>query len=64
MSVAAVETYASRTPDAEGWRGIPFRHPRELEAVAQDDGGKHDGGPMPPEAPRDPQPQPQGGDGK
>ncbi|MFB7634306.1 hypothetical protein ACFC0M_25635 [Streptomyces sp. NPDC056149] len=43
MSVAAVETYASRTPDAEGWRGIPFRHPRELEAVAQDDGGKHDG---------------------
>ncbi|MFE6686720.1 hypothetical protein ACFVFQ_09610 [Streptomyces sp. NPDC057743] len=62
MSVADVETYASRTPDAEGWRGIPFRHPRALGCVAQDDGGKHDGGPMPPEAPRDPQPQ--GGDGE
>ncbi|MFE7315314.1 hypothetical protein ACFU7T_19860 [Streptomyces sp. NPDC057555] len=62
MSVAAIETYASRTPDAEGWRGIPFRHPLESGVVAQEDGGKHDGGPMPPEAPRDPQPQ--GGDGE
>ncbi|MEU7635441.1 MULTISPECIES: hypothetical protein [unclassified Streptomyces] len=61
MSVAAVETYETRTPDAEGWRGIPFRRPRDGQVVAQDDGGKHDGGPMPPEAPRDPQPQ--GGDG-
>lgn len=62
MSVAAVETYEMRTPDTEGWRGIPFRHPRDLRAVAEKDGGKHDGGPMPPEAPREPQPQ--GGDGK
>ncbi|MFJ3949645.1 hypothetical protein ACIPXV_06170 [Streptomyces libani] len=52
MGVAAVETYETRTADAEGWRGVPFRHPADMEA----DGGKHDGGPMPPEAPRDPQP--------
>ncbi|WP_327155534.1 hypothetical protein [Streptomyces tubercidicus] len=57
MSALAVETYETRTPDAEGWRGVPFRHPADMEA----DGGKHDGGPMPPEAPREPQPQ--GGDG-
>lgn len=61
MSVAAVDTYGTRTPDAEGWRGVPFRRPRDL-VTAEDDGGKHDGGPMPPEAPRDPAPQ--GGDGK
>ncbi|WEV25588.1 hypothetical protein OYE22_10590 [Streptomyces sp. 71268] len=61
MSGATVETYENRTPDAEGWRGVPFRHPRDLRDVAQDDGGKHDGGPMPPEAPREPQPS--GGDG-
>ncbi|MFE6778295.1 hypothetical protein [Streptomyces sp. NPDC057702] len=61
MSVPAVDTYETRTPDAQGWRGVPFRLPRDLRAVAQDDGGKHDGGPMPPEAPRDPQPS--GGDG-
>lgn len=60
MSAAAVETYETRTPDAEGWRGVPFRHPRDLTVVAQDDDGKHDGGPMPPEAPREPTPQ--GGD--
>ncbi|ARQ70359.1 hypothetical protein [Streptomyces marincola] len=48
---AAVDTYASRTPDAEGWRGVPFVHPAM-------DGGKHDGGPMPPEAPRPPEPGP------
>ncbi|KUL54775.1 hypothetical protein ADL22_02425 [Streptomyces sp. NRRL F-4489] len=59
MSVVAVETYETRAPDGEGWRGIPFRHPRDVEIVGQSDGGKHDGGPMPPEAPRDPQPQPQ-----
>ncbi|GGU94646.1 hypothetical protein GCM10010211_72200 [Streptomyces albospinus] len=58
MSAVSVDTYETRTPDTEGWRGIPFRHPVGMEA----DGGKHDGGPMPPEAPRDPQPQ--GGDGK
>ncbi|MGO4422481.1 hypothetical protein AB4Z54_28185 [Streptomyces sp. MCAF7] len=61
MNAAAVDTYETRTPDTEGWRGVPFRHPRDL-ATAQADGGKHDGGPMPPEAPRDPDPQ--GGDGK
>lgn len=58
MSALAVETYETRTPDAEGWRGVPFMHPADMEA----DGGRHDGGPMPPEAPREPQPQ--GGDGK
>ncbi|GGN41615.1 hypothetical protein GCM10012285_20990 [Streptomyces kronopolitis] len=47
MNAAAVDTYHARVPDAEGWRGIPFRHPRDKEATAQD-GGKHDGGPMPP----------------
>ncbi|MFH9248254.1 hypothetical protein ACH4LK_22835 [Streptomyces lydicus] len=57
MSVAAVETYETRTPDAEGWRGVPFKHPEDMAPVAADDGGKHDGGPMPPEAPREPQPQ-------
>ncbi|GAA0336072.1 hypothetical protein QZH56_12215 [Streptomyces olivoreticuli] len=61
MSVASpegVETFETRTPDADGWRGIPFRHPADMQAS---DGGRHDGGSMPPEAPRDPQPQ--GGDG-
>ncbi|WP_433547604.1 hypothetical protein ACQPZG_22900 [Streptomyces sp. CA-294286] len=57
---AHVDTYEKRVPDGEGWRGVPFRHPADLPVVA--DGGKHDGGPMPPEAPRDPQPQ--GGGGK
>ncbi|GAA2374003.1 hypothetical protein GCM10010246_81010 [Streptomyces cuspidosporus] len=61
MSAAAVDSYETRTPDAEGWRGVPFPHPRDL-ATAQADGGKHDGGPIPPEAPRDPAPQ--GGDGE
>lgn len=61
MSAAPVDVYETRTPDAEGWRGTPFRHPRDL-ATAKDDGGKHDGGPLPPEAPRDPAPQ--GGDSK
>ncbi|MDJ1137298.1 hypothetical protein [Streptomyces iconiensis] len=69
MSVAPVETYETRTPDAEGWRGTPFRHPRDLSEVTAEptavaapeaDGGQHDGGPMPPEAPRDPEPE--GGD--
>ncbi|MEV0038555.1 hypothetical protein [Streptomyces sp. NPDC050804] len=72
MSAQTVDTYETRRPDAEGWRGIPFRH---LEGVpvgdtadvsilvtAEDDGGKHDAGPLPPEAPRDPAPG--GGDGK
>ncbi|WP_326611614.1 hypothetical protein OG949_20980 [Streptomyces scopuliridis] len=56
MSLAGpeqVDRYETRVPDAEGWRGVPFRHPAEVEA----DSGKHDGGPMPPEAPRSPQPQ-------
>ncbi|MEU8886660.1 hypothetical protein [Streptomyces sp. NPDC048442] len=57
-----VDTYEKRTPDSEGWRGVPFRHPADLPVEV--DGGKHDAGPMPPEAPRDPQPQPQGGGGK
>ncbi|MGW2511908.1 hypothetical protein ACWC0A_21345 [Streptomyces scopuliridis] len=59
MSIAdpeRVDSYGTRALDAEGWRGVPFRHPACVEA----DGGKHDGGSMPPEAPRDPQPQ--GGD--
>lgn len=54
------DRYETRVPDAGGWRGVPFRHPDEIGA----DGGKHDGGPMPPEAPRDPQPGPQGGSGE
>ncbi len=57
MSAVAVETFETRAPDAEGWRGVPFRHPADMAA----DGGKHDGGPMPPEAPREPAPQPSGG---
>ncbi|MFI5803518.1 hypothetical protein [Streptomyces sp. NPDC051561] len=51
-----VDTYETRAPDATGWRGVPFRHADEIALL---DGGKHDGGPMPPEAPRDPQPPPQ-----
>lgn len=51
MTGLAVETYETRTPDTEGWRGVPFAHPLM-------DGGKHDGGPMPPEAPRPPEPKP------
>ncbi|MGY5133669.1 hypothetical protein ACWGJW_14900 [Streptomyces nigrescens] len=62
MSVAAVDRYETRRADAEGWRGVPFRHPRDMAVAAQDDGGEHDGGPMPPEAPREPAPQ--RGDGK
>lgn len=58
----AVETYETRRPDAEGWRGVPFRHPADMDAVMAADGGQHDGGPMPPEAPRDPEPS--GGGGK
>ncbi|WP_199812806.1 hypothetical protein [Streptomyces sp. NRRL S-1813] len=58
MSVVAAETYETRKPDAEGWRGVPFRHPADMEV----DGGKHDGGPMPPEAPREPAPQGGGGE--
>ncbi|MEW1753929.1 hypothetical protein [Streptomyces angustmyceticus] len=57
MSATAVETYETRAPDPEGWRGVPFRHPRDMSAVAEDDGGKHNGGPMPPEAPREPAPK-------
>ncbi|MER7988569.1 hypothetical protein ABTY53_23705 [Streptomyces noursei] len=58
MSAVAVETFETRASDDEGWRGIPFRHPADLAVVAEVDGGKHDGGPMPPEAPRDPAPRP------
>ncbi|WP_327702605.1 hypothetical protein OG530_12670 [Streptomyces decoyicus] len=58
MSVVAAETYVTRKPDAEGWRGVPFRYPADMEV----DGGKHDGGPMPPEAPREPAPQGGGGE--
>ncbi|WP_431781823.1 hypothetical protein [Streptomyces chumphonensis] len=51
MSALAVDTYETRSADADGWRGVPFVHPLM-------DGGKHDGGPMPPEAPRPPEPKP------
>ncbi|MYT33282.1 MULTISPECIES: hypothetical protein [unclassified Streptomyces] len=64
MSSVAVETFETRRRDTEGWPGVPFRHPRDLEVGAEDEGGKHDGGPMPPEAPRDPSPQPSGGESK
>ncbi|MFE7318776.1 hypothetical protein ACFU7T_37620 [Streptomyces sp. NPDC057555] len=64
MSAVEVDTIEKRLRDAEGWPGIPFRHPADLVVVAEDDGGKHDGGPMPPEAPRDPAPQPSDGDRK
>ena len=47
MSVAAVDTYGTHRPDAEGWRGVPFRHPRDLAGAAQADGGKHTPGPCP-----------------
>ncbi|MEU6485088.1 hypothetical protein [Streptomyces sp. NPDC046887] len=61
MSVV-LDSYETRAPDAEGWRGIPFRHPgdgaRTPLTAAMADGGRHDGGPMPPEAPRDPAPAP------
>lgn len=56
MTPLAVETYEARTPDAEGWRGVPFAHPLMMA-----DSGKHDGGPMPPEAPRSPEPKPSDG---
>ncbi|MFI6083955.1 hypothetical protein ACIBBB_23750 [Streptomyces sp. NPDC051217] len=59
MSAGTLDTYETRTPDAEEWRGVPFRHPANRSV---DDGGKHDGGPKPPEAPRDPAPS--GGGGK
>lgn len=63
MSVTFVETAESRTPDGDGWLGVPFRHPQDLGAIGQAaDGGKHDGGPMPPEAPRDPKPGDDDGD--
>lgn len=58
-----VESYETRTPDADGWHGVPFRHPAEFADIAATDNGRHDGGPMPPEAPRDPQPQGGGGGG-
>ncbi|MYZ36358.1 MULTISPECIES: hypothetical protein [unclassified Streptomyces] len=68
MSAQTVDTYETRAPDTEGWRGVPFLHPKDMPAGAtadvstlvtaevEDDGGKHDAGPMPPEAPRDPAP--------
>ncbi|GGK19064.1 hypothetical protein GCM10011583_58610 [Streptomyces camponoticapitis] len=65
MSAGTLDTYETRTPDAEEWRGVPFRHARDMPggvSLAADDGGKHDGGPKPPEAPRDPAPS--GGGGK
>ncbi|GLW13799.1 hypothetical protein Stsp01_05420 [Streptomyces sp. NBRC 13847] len=62
MSAASVDTFTTRTPDGEGWRGVPFRYPADMPVVTAADGGRHDGGPMPPEAPRDPEPQ--GGSGK
>ncbi|MET4923507.1 hypothetical protein P3L51_14260 [Streptomyces sp. PSRA5] len=63
MSAQTVDTYETRAPDAEEWRGVPFRHSQDMPWVtAEGDGGKHDGGPMPPEAPRDPAPS--GGGGK
>ncbi|MCK8676848.1 hypothetical protein [Streptomyces lichenis] len=63
MSVA-VDTFETRAPDAEGWRGFPFRHPGDGDPlIAEADGGRHDGGPMPPEAPRDPAPAPKDGGG-
>ncbi|MFD3486520.1 hypothetical protein [Streptomyces sp. NPDC058665] len=61
MSAPTVDSYEARTPDGEEWRGIPFRHPQDV-VTAESDGGKHDGGPKPPEAPRDPAPS--GGGGK
>ncbi|MEV1010440.1 hypothetical protein [Streptomyces sp. NPDC049881] len=64
MSPKMLDAYETRTPDPTGWLGFPFRHPSDGTPVvtAQSDSGKHDGGPMPPEAPRDPAPS--GGDGK
>lgn len=72
MSCLAVETLETRPTDSTGWAGVPFRLPEDMaQEVPQQrvsdvaaapemdaDGGKHDGGPMPPEAPR----QPSGGD--
>ncbi|MFC8825061.1 hypothetical protein ACFT9I_06840 [Streptomyces sp. NPDC057137] len=65
MSAQTVDTYETRAPDVEEWRGVPFRHSQDMSWLTthnDDDGGKHDGGPKPPEAPRDPAPS--GGGGK
>ncbi len=34
MSALAVETYETRTPDAEGWHGVPFPDPADPTNVA------------------------------
>lgn len=51
-----MDSFETRTPDVTGWRGVPFRVP---EQTADREAGKHDGGPMPPEAPRPQNPQPE-----
>lgn len=30
MSAGTLDTYEMRTPDAEEWRGVPFRHARDM----------------------------------
>ncbi|AXG79305.1 hypothetical protein [Streptomyces paludis] len=61
QTVDTVDTYETHAPDPMGWRGVPFRLPDDVPAHTADaDGGKHDGGPKPPEAPR----EPSGGDGQ
>lgn len=55
-----MDSFETRRPDITGWRGVPFRTPEQVGR----DGGKHDGGPMPPEAPREPAPQPKEEDNK
>ncbi|MCU4747158.1 hypothetical protein [Streptomyces sp. G-5] len=50
MTTPTVDAYETRTPDSEGWLGVPFRHPRGLNPAlpvpaAEYEAGTHDGGP-------------------
>ncbi|MFJ1647693.1 hypothetical protein [Streptomyces sp. NPDC088258] len=64
MSVQTVDTRETPEPALKGWRGVPFRLPDVPDHTAEAaDGGKHDGGPKPPEAPREPSGDDQSGGG-
>ncbi|MEV7426919.1 MULTISPECIES: hypothetical protein [unclassified Streptomyces] len=54
MGVQMADTHETPVSAPEGWRGVPFRLPDLPDHMAEADGGKHDGGPKPPEAPREP----------
>ncbi|RDG38201.1 hypothetical protein [Streptomyces corynorhini] len=63
MGVQMADTHETQASTPEGWRGVPFRLPDLPAHTAEADGGKHDGGPKPPEAPREPSGGDQGGSG-